>query len=210
MNFINKDILVLNIGIGNIQSVVNAINYLGYNCIVGNSKNDIDNAKAIILPGVGAFGEAIDLMKEQDILEHLKESISNRNIYFLGICLGMQLLFEKSFEYGTHKGFGLFKGTVNRMNFSNRLPHVGWNDIEIEKETILFQGIDQKSDFYFDHSFSVICDKELVSSFVEYQGKRVVASVEKDNIFGVQFHPEKSQFIGIELINNFLKKVNNA
>ncbi|MDP3265883.1 MAG: imidazole glycerol phosphate synthase subunit HisH [Sulfuricurvum sp.] len=210
MNFINKDILVLNIGIGNIQSVVNAINHTGRSCVTGSSKIDIDAAKVIIFPGVGAFGEAVKLLKNLGIFEYLITKLLDKDIYFLGICLGMQLLFEKSYEHGTHQGLALLEGSIMKMDFAETLPHVGWNNIDVSSNSTLFYNIEESSDFYFDHSYSAVCDSSIVSSFVDYSGKKVVASVEKDNIFGVQFHPEKSQFLGLKIIDNFLKKAQSA
>ena len=206
MSSINKNILVIDIGIGNIQSVVNSINYLGYSCQIGNSINEINNANIIILPGVGAFGEAIDQLHKFEIFDVLKNKLQENNVYFLGICLGMQILFDKSFEHGEHEGLGLIKGTVEKISFSKRLPHVGWNDIEIKSNSILFKDMTDCKDFYFDHSYSVLCSQKTVSSEARYDGQNVISSVESGTIFGVQFHPEKSQYLGIKLIENFLKR----
>jgi len=203
---INKNILVIDIGIGNIQSVVNSINYLGYSCQIGNSINEINNANIIILPGVGAFGEAINQLHKFEIFDVLKNKLQENNVYFLGICLGMQILFDKSFEHGEHEGLGLIKGTVEKISCSKRLPHVGWNDIEIKSNSILFKGMTECNDFYFDHSYSVLCSQKTVSSEARYDGQNVISSVESGTIFGVQFHPEKSQYLGIKLIENFLKR----
>ena len=209
MNSTNKNILVINIGIGNIQSVVNSINYLGYSCTVGNSVEHIRNAKIIILPGVGAFGEAVAQLNNLEIINILRHKLQEIDVYFLGICLGMQLLFDKSFEHGEHEGLGLIKGTVERMSFSSRIPHVGWNNINIKTSSMLFNHMTECKDFYFDHSYRAICNPKNVSSEVTYDGENIVSSVEKGNIFGVQFHPEKSQFLGIKLIENFLIKALN-
>jgi len=207
--FTNKNILVIDIGIGNIQSVVNSINYLGFNCKVGNQGDDIRRAEIIILPGVGAFGEAMDQLNKLGISKILKTRIKEQDVYFFGICLGMQLLFDKSFEHGEHQGLGVIKGRVERMSFSSQLPHVGWNDIKIKYESVLFDQMLEFNDFYFDHSYRVICDKKIVSSEVDFDGQSIISSIEKGNIFGVQFHPEKSQLLGIKLIENFLLKALN-
>lgn len=204
MNSTSNKILIINVGIGNIQSVVNSIEYLGYSCVVGNTVSQIEESQIFLLPGVGAFGPAMKKLKTLGLADALKKRIEKPNVYILGICLGMQLLFEESSEHGYHKGLGLIQGKVEAMSYAKCLPHVGWNNVRFLNDDVLFNYMTDCKDFYFDHSYRVICDSKMVTSDVLYEGEHIVSSVRNGNVFGVQFHPEKSQFLGLKLIKNFL------
>ena len=206
MNTIN--IKIIDYGMGNIQSVKNAFELLDCNVEIIDNPSGIHDADGIILPGVGAFGNAISNLEERKIIGSLKDSVLNKKTPLLGICLGMQLLADSSEERGNSKGLSLISGNIRRIPelHSYRLPHVGWNDIDIKKDDPLFKNINDKSSFYFVHSYRFECDEKYVVATTDY-GQQITAAVQKDNIFGVQFHPERSQRKGFHLINNFIDYV---
>lgn len=199
-----NQILIIDYGVGNDQSVMNALKFLGYDFLVSNKKEDILSSSAYILPGVGAFNEAMANLNNLGIIDLLKEQILKGGKPILGICLGFQILAESSEENGLHNGLGLIKGRVVRFKAKKgfRIPHVGWNTLKIIKENPLFLKLQGNPSFYFDHSYHLECDKSYVSAECFY-GENVVAAVQKDNIFGVQFHPEKSQNNGLKLFRSF-------
>jgi glutamine amidotransferase len=195
-------IAIIDYKMGNIKSVENSFKKAGARIEVTNDPEKIKNASAVILPGVGAYREGFNNLKEMDLIKPIYESIEKKP--FLGICLGMQLLFEYSLEDGKNNGLGIFKGFVGKIPPGVKIPHIGWNQIEINKESELLKGTKQGENFYFVHSYHVIPeDKSIISSITDY-GTSIVASIEKDNIFGFQFHPEKSSTCGQQLIRNFI------
>lgn len=200
---LNK-ILIIDYGVGNDQSVINALESLGYDFLVSNKKKDVENAKVFILPGVGAFGEAMKNLEKFKITQLLKHQVLKKKKPILGICLGFQVFADWSEENGFHKGLGFIKGGVVRFKEKKgfRVPHVGWNTIQIIKKDPLFSKLKDSSNFYFDHSYYLKCDRKYTSATCDY-GKEVVVAVQKDNIFGVQFHPEKSQNNGLKLFKSF-------
>jgi imidazole glycerol-phosphate synthase subunit HisH len=200
------NIVIIDYGAGNIQSVENALKYFDIKYKVTNNKEDISNSSGIILPGVGAFGSAMEKINNLDLLKCLTDEVIKKKKPFLGICLGFQLLFETSDESLGVKGFGWLNGSVKAITCTNKLPHVGWNNLEsINAASELFQNIVSTVDFYFDHSFHVVCDDKYITSKVEIiKDSFSVASVECDNIFAVQFHPEKSQQYGLNVVKNFI------
>ena len=201
-------VMIIDYGLGNHQSVANALDFLGYEYIISNEEADIVKARAYILPGVGAFGEAMKNLNKLEIISSLEEQILERKKPILGICLGMQLMAEDSEEGGIHKGLGWISGHVVELESieGNKIPHVGWNDIQISKRQPLFVRIEQESDFYFDHSYHFVCEDECISAMT-WRGTKTIAAVQKDNIFGTQFHPEKSQNNGLKLFRCFLNYV---
>ncbi len=195
-------IAIIDYKMGNIKSVENSFKKAGARIEVTSDPEKIKNASAVILPGVGAYRDAFKNLKEMDLIKPIYESIKNRP--FLGICMGMQLLFEYSLEGGKNKGLGVFKGFVGRIPPGVKIPHIGWNQIEIKKKSKLFKDIKQGENFYFVHSYHVIPeDKSIISSITDH-GTSIVASIEQDNVFGFQFHPEKSSTCGQQLIRNFI------
>jgi len=195
-------IAIIDYKMGNIKSVENSFKKAGARIEVTSDPKKIKNASAVILPGVGAYRDAFKNLEEMDLIKPIYESIKNRP--FLGICMGMQLLFEYSLEGGKNKGLGVFKGFVGRIPPGVKIPHIGWNQIEIKKKSKLFKDIEQGENFYFVHSYHVIPeDKSIVSSITDH-GTSIVASIEQDNVFGFQFHPEKSSTCGQQLIRNFI------
>ncbi len=203
-------ILVIDYNMGNVHSVLKALETTGEDVLLSNRKEDLQRAEAIVLPGVGAFGVGISNLKKLDLIGTLNEEVLAKKKPFLGICLGMQLLAEESEEFGKHQGLGWIPARVKKFDFSPhpmRVPHVGWNNLLIEKEDPLFRGLKNYPDFYFVHSYFMDCDEpETVIAKCDY-GRPFAAAVQKENIFGVQFHPEKSQRAGLTVIKNFVDYV---
>jgi glutamine amidotransferase len=198
---------VIDYKVGNIGSVVNMLNYLGAKVVVANRPEDIEKANKLILPGVGAFDTGASALKNTGFNEAILEAVQGRNATVLGICLGMQLLMEYS-EEGDCPGLGLFAGGVKKIpvnNESMRIPHMGWNTVEIVKANSLINSCgDAPHRFYFVHSYFVDClDSQEVIGLTSY-GSKFASMIEKDNVLGVQFHPEKSHRFGKELFRNFL------
>ncbi|MCM8787935.1 MAG: imidazole glycerol phosphate synthase subunit HisH [Candidatus Omnitrophica bacterium] len=200
-------IVIIDYGMGNLRSVEKAIKFLGKNVKVTDNTRFINVAKKIILPGVGHFGKAVLELKKRKIFDILLKKI-NEGIPFLGICLGMQVLFEKSQEAQNINGLGIIKGEVKKFNLKNLIvPHMGWNKVRVierAKKPILFKGIKDNSFFYFAHSY--YChpkEKDVVLAETNY-GIKFCSAINKKNIWAVQFHPEKSQNVGLRLLQNFI------
>jgi imidazole glycerol-phosphate synthase subunit HisH len=196
-------IAVIDYGMGNLRSVTNALEKLGANAVVTSDRKIIKASKAVILPGVGAFGKCIENLNKLGLLGFMRETIEGGKQY-LGICLGMQVLFESSEEAPGVAGMGVLKGTVPRFTGNIKIPHMGWNNIKIVKEVEILKGIENSEYFYFVHSY--YCspeDKGIVATTTPYGGE-FVSSVQKDNVFACQFHPEKSQRVGLKLLQNFV------
>jgi glutamine amidotransferase len=200
-----KKIAVIDYGMGNLKNVKNAFNFLGYSAKITGDFEDIKNATHLVLPGVGGFKDAMATLKRKGLVNPIKDAI-NEGRKFLGICLGMQLLFETSEEFGYSEGLGIFKGKVIKFdeNAVNLIPHIGWNDIEILKPLEEFKGIENKSFFYFLHSYYCVPEEDIAAAVCDYYGK-FTACVKKDNIFACQFHPEKSHKEGLALLKNFIE-----
>lgn len=200
----NAKVCVLDYGSGNVASVYNLINRLGYDIKISNKPEDIKKSSHLILPGVGAFGASVEKIKSNISIELLKDEVKVKKKPFLGICVGMQVLAEKGLEFGTHEGLGWIEGTVEKIN-AKVLPHIGWNNIEIKKNSPIFSNIKNASDFYFVNSYAFkVKDNNFIIAETTYENK-FCSAVQKENIFGVQFHPEKSQKVGQDIIDNFLK-----
>lgn len=196
---------ILDYGMGNLKSVLNAFRRLGFYAEITSDADSLLNYDRIVLPGVGAFGTCLDNLKSSGLFEASKEFIDSGKP-FLGICVGMQLLFQKSSEYGEHYGYGLFPGEVekfdNKANKSIKIPHMGWNTLEIISGHPLLRDIEDGSYVYFVHSFyAPLADYTVTET--EYAGIRFSSMTAKDNVTAVQFHPEKSQKVGLEILKNF-------
>jgi len=200
-------VLVIDYGMGNTDSVLRAIEECGGEPVLSNSKSDFETASHIILPGVGAFQVGIKQIDDLGIKPILEEQVFKHRIPFLGICLGMQLLAEKGFENGETSGLGWIEGCVKKLERTSnnqRIPHIGWNEVNFDKKTSIFEGIEPGHDFYFVHSYHFIVNNPShIIATTPYCGG-FVSAVKKDNIFGVQFHPEKSQKMGFAVLKNFL------
>jgi len=205
-NLIN--IKIVDYGMGNIQSVKNAFELLNGKVEIISGPSDIKNADGIILPGVGAFSNAMKNLKESKLIEPLKEAVVDQKVPLLGICLGMQLLADNSEEGGNNEGLSFIAGKICKIPHMEeyRLPHVGWNDVSVKKKEPLFRNIIDKGSFYFVHSYRFECDDELVIATTNY-GQSINAVVRKENVFGVQFHPERSQRKGLHLLANFINYI---
>ena len=198
---------IVNYGMGNLTSVQCALDRLGMPSTITSKPEDLDTADALILPGVGAFGKAMENLESHKLISALKKQTLDKKKPLLGICLGMQLLAESSSEMGSHKGLSFVKGTVERLNVASHhlpVPHVGWNNVFFTRPTIFSERLNLESHFYFDHSFHFVTSKDNVLMEVDY-GDKVVAGVINDNIVGFQFHPEKSHVAGLKLLRNFLR-----
>jgi len=197
-------VCILDYGSGNVNSVYNLVSFLGYDVIVSNERIEIESASHIILPGVGSFGAAMGKIRNQIPLKVLENEVFNNRKLFLGICVGMQVLLEKGYEHGGQDGLGWIPGTVEKLQVKNLpLPHIGWNDIIIRKDSDLFSDLDDIKDFYFVHSYAIRTDESYILTETNYESN-FYSSINKENIYGVQFHPEKSQKAGQKLIQNFL------
>ena len=195
-------IAIVDYGMGNLRSVTNAFARLGGSIIVTRDKDRIAEASAIVVPGVGAFGKCMENLRGFDLLDVLREQIKSGKPY-LGICLGLQMLFESSEEAPGIDGLGLVKGSVKRFKNDVKVPHMGWNQVEQLKSSQIFKGISQGEYFYFVHSFYPQPDEDVIASKTEY-GSPFVSYIERENIFACQFHPEKSQKVGLRLLQNFV------
>ncbi len=205
-----KKIVIIDYGVGNVFSVYNAIKYLGYsNVKITYDEKDIFSSDAIILPGVGAFDEAMKNITKRKLDKILHENVLINKKPILGVCVGMQILSEGSDENGWHKGLGWIPGKVKKLELTQNLavPHVGWNNLEIaNKSNLYLNQSNSNPHFYFDHSYYFETEDKYVSSYCDY-GIKICASVQNDNIYGVQFHPEKSQNNGLKLFRSFLNSV---
>lgn len=196
-------IAIVDYGMGNLRSVEKGFLKVGIDAKVVTDSASVDNAKGIVLPGVGAFMDCIKNLTDMKLTEAIIRSIQKGKPY-LGICLGLQVLFTESEEFGTCKGLNVFKGRVVRFPKSDlKVPHMGWNTLDIKKKPPVFDGIPDKSYFYFVHSFYVVPeDKDIISGTTDY-GVTFTAMVWKDNVFATQFHPEKSQELGLRILKGF-------
>lgn len=199
---------VIDYGMGNLLSVYNAFDYLGEEVKICKYPEDLKDVDHIVIPGVGAFKDCIDLISQSGFLQELEEQVVKKAKPTLGICLGMQVMAKKGHEFGVHNGLGWFDAEVVKIDIQNtdlKLPNIGWNEIKQKIEHPLFKGISNMSDFYLVHSFFMDCvDKTDVIATYEYGENQITAAILKDNIFATQFHPEKSQDNGLKLLSNFI------
>ena len=202
-------ITIIDYGVGNLFSLSSSLSYLGLENKISRDPKDLRTADHIILPGVGAYGDAIAKLHSSGMAEPLlDEAKSGKPI--MGICLGMQLLFDKSFEYGENEGLGLIKGDVvpllKAVDKNYKIPHIGWNPLIIKKECALFKYINNGDCVYFVHSFYVQPSKEYTAATAEYDIEVTAAAVNK-NIYGCQFHPEKSGDVGLNILRAFCEVI---
>ncbi len=200
-------VVIVDYDVGNLRSVQKAFERVGASAVVERDAEKISSAKALVLPGVGAFAECMNNLRGFGLLEAVKDFISSGRP-FLGICVGYQLLFEKSEEFGDSTGLGIFKGKCVKFrtpaSSGHKIPHMGWNQVENKNKSRLLEGIEDGSDFYFVHSYYPVPEEDIVTSQTEY-GEVFASSVERGNIFATQFHPEKSQRVGLKVLENFAR-----
>ena len=196
-------IAIIDYGVGNLRSVQKALEKVGAQATFANTPEHIQSADKIVLPGVGAMGAAMEKLQDLNLVDVIKEGASTKP--FLGICVGFQLLFETSEEGGGVEGLGILPGKVQQFT-QGKVPQIGWNQIQIQqKDCPLFQNIEEGSNVYFCHSYYASpVDQDVTASTTEY-GINYTSAVCKDNVMGVQFHPEKSQTVGLKILENFVK-----
>ena len=201
----NGKTVIVDYGVGNLFSLVSSFDYIGVEAIVTSDADEIKNASRIILPGVGAFSDAARKLSESGLDKVIKEA-ANEGTPLMGICLGMQMLFDKSYEYGEHEGLGLIKGEVvameGRIPCDLKIPHIGWNALKLYGEHPLFKYVNEGDCVYFVHSYYASgCDESIIAD-TEY-GAPITAAVAHGNVMGCQFHPEKSGEVGLKILKAF-------
>ena len=199
-------VCILNYGSGNVKSVFNLFSSIIDNVKISNDVKEIKNATHLVLPGVGAFGAAMQNIKKYIPLEVLEDEVLQKKKPFLGICVGMQAMASNSLEFGDNQGLNWIPGKVCKLSSANLpLPHIGWNNLSFKKESEILDGINEELDFYFVHSFKYeLANKNFLLATSEY-GENFPSIINNENLYGVQFHPEKSQIAGKKLALNFLK-----
>jgi len=201
-------IAIVNYNMGNLGSVYNAFEKVGVKAKIENDPQKLKEYDKLILPGVGAFGDAMEHLENSGLKEAILE-FAKSGKYLIGTCLGMQLLFEKSQEFGEHKGLALIEGEVivfNKEKFDNKtlkVPHMGWNELFTQRDDAIFNGLEKEFYLYFVHSYHVVCDDKYALGKTKY-GYEFVSAVNKENIYGFQPHPEKSHNVGLKILENFV------
>jgi len=195
-------IAIIDYGMGNLRSVAKGFEKVGVEALVTNNPGDLSNALGVVLPGVGAFSDAMESLRQHGMIEAINQVVQQGKP-FLGICLGLQLLFESSEEWGTTRGLGLLPGRVKKLPSGVKIPHMGWNTLKFMRKCSLFDGIPENSAFYFVHSYYVDpSDPADITGVTEY-GIEFTSVAARNNVFGIQFHPEKSSALGLQILNNF-------
>ncbi len=201
-----NDVVLIDAGTGNLRSVQKALETVGANVLRTDDPQQVLSGKRVVLPGVGAFGDFMSGLRARG-LEDVINEVAESEIPLLGICVGMQALFEVGEEMGEHKGLGLLQGRVVKFaeSLSVKIPHTGWNQLEVKNDALLFKQVDAGAYVYFNHSYYCqVWNSSDVLATVDY-GINYACAVRRENIFGVQFHPEKSQAVGLQILKNFLE-----
>ncbi|WLD27839.1 Imidazole glycerol phosphate synthase subunit HisH [Clostridioides difficile] len=194
--------IIVDYGLGNIDSVFRGFKKAGIETKISNNLNEIKEANSLILPGVGAFRDSINALNKLDLVPIIKEHVS-KGKFLIGICLGMQLLYEKSYEYGEYEGLGLIEGSIDKLDISLKVPHMGWNNLKFNKKNDdILKYIKEDDYVYFVHSYYANSSNEELVAFSEYE-KKIPAIVRKDNVYGIQFHPEKSGEVGLNILKAY-------
>ena len=205
----SKQLVIIDYGVGNFRNVQKAFQTVGANIIISDDPADIDQADGVILPGVGAFGDAIDNIRAREQEAPILSAAQSGKPFF-GICVGMQLLFETSTEMGQHTGLGLLPGQVSRFRMGLTVPHMGWNQIEPAQSHPLLNNVPPGDFAYFAHSYHCEPQEQAhILAQTDYEG-HYVSAVAHEHIFGIQFHPEKSQRVGLQILKNFTNMVNQT
>lgn len=198
-------ICIIDYGMGNLRSVQKGFERVGHRAVVSGDPADMAAAEKVVLPGVGAFEDAMTELRQRKLIEPLLQAVDAQKKPFLGICLGLQLLFERSFENGAHRGLGLLAGEVVRFQLppDYSVPHMGWNQISIPRRPPILEGVDEGTYFYFVHSYYVVPkDRRAIAAETDYGGD-FCSMIWRDNLYATQFHPEKSQSDGLRILKNF-------
>jgi glutamine amidotransferase len=206
-------VTIIDLDIGNLHSVANAFRRIGAEVSIVTTASEVKDARVLVLPGVGAFGRAMTNLHQRGLAPILHEHVEQRRTPLIGICLGMQLLATRSYEHGVTEGLGLIPGEVKRLEPAPPeylVPNIGWVEVHAAKPSPMFpEGVDGQA-FYHVHSYHLVCEQpsDAAATFA-FAGQRIVTAVERDNVFGVQFHPEKSQDAGLNLLSSLLRHVNS-
>lgn len=198
--------VIIDYGMGNLASVERAFQKLNLDVKISSDIKDIRKAKSLILPGVGAFRDAINLLDDSGLSEVIKEEVS-KGKYLIGICLGMQLLYEKGYEHGEYDGLGLIKGNIEYLDIQLKIPHMGWNNLKFKKNDPILKNINENEYVYFVHSYYAVSNNTELLAYSEYE-KMVPAIVRNENVYGIQFHPEKSGETGLNILKAYKEIIN--
>jgi glutamine amidotransferase len=203
-------VVIIDYGLGNLRSVLGAVEKVGFEGRVSHDVADIERATHLILPGVGAFGDGMANLEARQLIAPLRRAVIEERKPILGICLGAQLLARDSEEFGIHQGLGWIPASVRRIAPSDpalRVPHVGWNGLQQCRPLPLFADVPEGALFYFVHSYHIVCDDPAAIAGEVHYGSPMTAVIQRENVYGTQFHPEKSQLHGLTLLRNFLTRV---
>jgi glutamine amidotransferase len=202
------DVSIIDYGMGNLRSVLNAFEFIGCKAAVARDPGELAQSSRIVLPGVGAFGDGMSNLREGGWVRALEEYVRVQGKPFLGLCLGMQVLATTGTEHGVHAGLGWIPGVVERLptsqDLSVRIPHIGWNTVTCARTNGMYEGIGDSADFYFVHSFALGADDRTVVNGYCVHGEQFAASVQMGNVWATQYHPEKSHKAGLRVLRNFL------
>jgi glutamine amidotransferase len=199
--------VIIDYGMGNLASVQRAFEKLNVNVKISNKIEDLKNAKSLILPGVGAFRDAIKALNYLNLSDAIRDEI-RKGKKIIGICLGMQLLYERGFEYGDYEGLGLIGGNIEYLDIDLKVPHMGWNNLKFNKEDPILKYINEDEYVYFVHSYYAVSNNTELIAYSEY-GKRIPAIVRNNNVYGIQFHPEKSGETGVNILKAYKEIMEN-
>jgi glutamine amidotransferase len=203
-------IAIIDYELGNLRSVYGAVEKLGHQAYITNDIEKLEEADKLILPGVGAFEDGMKNLNNLSLIEPLTKLVFNEKKPILAICLGFQLLANESHEFGRHKGLGWIDAEVKKIDTKNsdlRVPHVGWNDLFMSRDCILWESIPEDALFYYVHSFQVSCASDNIVVGKCIYGTEFTSAIQQENIYATQFHPEKSQYYGLEVLKNFIEKI---
>ena len=193
--------VIIDYGMGNLASVQRAFEKINVETKISNKFEDLKNAKSLILPGVGAFRDAIKSLNDLGLSDVIRDEVlKGKNL--IGICLGMQLLYERGYEYGDYEGLGLIKGSIEYMDFKLKIPHMGWNNLRFKKDDPILKYIKEDAYVYFVHSYYAVSDNSELVSYTEYE-KQIPSIVRNKNVYGIQFHPEKSGETGLNILKAY-------
>ena len=194
-------IAIIDYGMGNLRSVQKALQFVGQDAVITSDLDEINKADKIVLPGVGAIGDAMETIRKKGFDKAIYKACDEGKP-FLGICLGMQMVFDKSYEYGEHKGLGLIPGTIQILPDNVKKPHIGWNNLNVKMRAPLFENTGESPYVYFVHSYYANSSNKELVAYAEYE-KKIPSIVRKDNVYGLQFHPEKSGEVGQNILKAY-------